>query len=302
MRKAAGCLALAALVLGAACFLKPPLSDLDPESREFVSKVRYIISREEKAAFIGLKTADDRNAFIEDFWAKRDSDPDTELNEFKVEYLTRIDESTRLFREGGTPGWLTERGRLYITLGPPENRISYPRGVSFYGKPTEVWYYNFFPVQFVDDNWSGTYRLDPISAGQIGEITKTQVLLKPRPDSPSARLENFPLEVEAVGPGEAVVRVALPYKDIWLGAEGGAFKATLGLSAEATDPSGAAVWSESRTYPLSLTRDEYLKRRGDSFLIEIPVKLAPGSYSLKVVLTELFPGSRAEKKVKLLIS
>jgi GWxTD domain-containing protein len=302
MRKTAAGPALAILILGAACLLRPPLSDLDPVSRDFLSKARYLISKEEKAAFLDLQTADDRNAYIERFWARRDPDPDTEINEFKVEYFARIDEATRLFREGGTPGWMTERGRLYITLGPPENRVSYPRGVTFYGKPTEVWYYNFFPVQFVDDNWSGTYHLDPVSAGQIGEITKTQTLLKPRPATMSERLQNIPLEVEASGPGEAVVRIALPYKEIWLGAEGDAFKASLGVALEAADSKGAVVWSESRSFPISLAKDEYLKKQGESFLIEVPVKLAPGEYRLKVVLTDLFPGARAEKKVKLLIS
>lgn len=303
MRRTAGGPVLTAVLvlLGAACFLRPSLSDLDPESRDFVSKVRYLISKQEKADFLDLKTEADRKAFIQDFWERRDPDPETEVNELQVEYMSRLDEANRLFREAGTPGWMTERGRLYITLGPPDNRLSYPRGVTFYGKPTEIWYYNFFPVQFVDDNWSGTYRLDPVSAGQIGEITKTQTLLKPRPASPNEGLDHVPLEVEAVGPGEAVARIALPYKDIWLGAEGGVFKASVGVALEVTDLKGAAVWSDSRTFPISLTQDEYIQKRGESFLIEIPITLTPGEYRLKVVLTDLFPGARAEKKSKLLI-
>ncbi|MBN2206972.1 MAG: GWxTD domain-containing protein [Candidatus Aminicenantes bacterium] len=294
-------LVMAVVVLGAGCFLRPSLQSLDPESREFLSKVRYIIEKDEKAAFVGLKTAEERNAFIEDFWAKRDSDPETEVNEFKLEYSARVDAAAGLFKEGTTPGWLTERGRLYITLGPPDHRLSYPRGVTFYGKPTEIWYYNFFPVRFVDDNWTGTYRLDPDSAAQIGEITKTQVYLKPRAAAPASKLEDVPLEIKAVGPGEAVLRVTLLYKDIWLNAEGGVYNASLEIAADAVDNTGAAVWSEHQTHPLSLTEEEYLKRRGESLVIEIPVKLAPGEYGLTVVLTGLFPGARAEKKVKLLI-
>jgi GWxTD domain-containing protein len=94
---------------------------LDPESQEFLSKVRFITTRQERKIFLNIAPSERKN-FIEEFWKKRDPDPDTEENEFKKEYFNRIEEANHLFREGGSPGWLQDRGRIYILLGPPDNR------------------------------------------------------------------------------------------------------------------------------------------------------------------------------------
>lgn len=300
MKKLGWGLILAGVSLSMACFLRPSLGSLEPESREFLSKVRYIISKDERATFLGLTRLEDRKSFIEDFWKKRDSDPDTEVNEFKAQYFARIDESGHLFKEGTTPGWMTERGRMYITLGPPENRISYPRGVTFYGKPTEVWYYGYFPIEFVDDNWTGTYRLDPVSAAQIGEITKTQVQNKPRPGSEPWTRE-LPVEIQVLGAGEALIQVKIPYKDIMFNLDGDRMTMTLRLSGEAADASGAKAWQKDESYPLSFSKDEFMKIRGDVYVIEMPIKLPPGEYALHLTLLDVFPGARIEKKTKLVL-
>ena len=104
----------------------------DPESKEFFSTVRYIITAQERKTFRNLPPSERKN-FIEEFWEKRDPDPDTEINEFKEEYFSRIEEANLLFKEGSTPGWLQERGRVFITLGPPDTRRTYPRGTSLHG-------------------------------------------------------------------------------------------------------------------------------------------------------------------------
>jgi len=300
MRKMGWGLILAGVCLIWACILRPSLDSLDPESRDFLSKVRYLIGKDERTVFLGLNEPEDRKAFIENFWRKRDPDPDTEVNEFKIEYFARIDGANFLFKEGTTPGWMSERGRLYITLGPPENRVTYPRGVTFYGKPTEVWYYGFFPVMFVDDNWTGNYRLDPQSAAQIGEMTKTQVRLRPKVGSDSW-MKDVLLEIQKAGPGEAIVLVKLPYKDIWLNLDGDRMTTTLQLSVEATDAAGARAWQEERSYPLSFSKDEFMKIRGETYLIKVPIKLPPGEYDLRLTLLNVFPGARIEKKAKLVL-
>ena len=300
MRKTGWGLVLAGICLSLACFLRPALGSLDPESREFLSKVRYLINKDERTIFLGLADPEDRRAFSEDFWKKRDPDPDTEANEFKIEYFARIDGANFLFKEGTTPGWMSERGRLYITLGPPENRVTYPRGVTFYGKPTEVWYYGFFPVMFVDDNWTGNYRLDPQSAAQIGEMTKTQVMLRPKVGSDSW-MKDVLLEIQKAGPGEAIVLVKLPYKDIWLNLDGDRMTTTLRLSVEATDTAGARAWQEEQSYPLSFSKDEFMKIRGETYLIKVPIKLPRGEYDLRITLLNVFPGARIEKKAKLVL-
>ncbi len=134
----------AVLLVLAACASTRGVKQLDPKSRDFISKVRYTITAEERKAFLALP-AEAREPFIEDFWRRRDPTPGTPENEYRTEYYNRIERSNRLFSGGGSPGWLQDRGRVYITLGPPDNRVTYPRGVTFYGLPTEIWWYGLLP-------------------------------------------------------------------------------------------------------------------------------------------------------------
>lgn len=83
--------------------------------------VRYIISDEEKQAFSRLKTNDEREKFIELFWLRRDTNSDTQENEFRREYYGRIAFANQHFRFGETAGWLTDRGRIYISYGKPDD-------------------------------------------------------------------------------------------------------------------------------------------------------------------------------------
>lgn len=289
------------LVLGVglllSCASRQAVKSLDPESQEFLSKARYVISKDERRMFLGLPDESERKVFMENFWKKRDPDPETEKNEFKIEYFKRIDDANLLFKEGTTPGWLCERGQLYITLGPPDNRETFPRGVTFYGKPTEIWYYGFFPVVFIDENWSGNYILEPSSAAQIGEINKTQVMLRPQV-SPDQAAESIPLDIQKVKDGEVRVRLSLPYRDIWLKADGDSLKTTLELSVEVVDSTGKKTWQDQKSYPLAFSRDEYLKIIRDTFLIEFPITVQPGDYDLKLTLKNFIQGSVVQKKTK----
>ncbi len=273
---------------------------LDPDSREFLSQVRYLISRDEHNVFLSLPDEKERKAFIETFWQKRDPDPETEVNEFKVEYLKRIEEANLLFKEGTTPGWLCERGRLYITLGPPDTRETYPRGVTFYGIPTEIWYYGFFQVVFYDSNWSGYYQLAPESAAQIGELNKTQVMLRPQVSSDNPAWD-FPVEIAKTKDGEAAIRVRLPYKDIWFKTEGKKYEATIELSAEAYDSAGKKVWQDEKSYPFSFNQAEYREILRDTLLIEMTIRLAQGEYSLELNLKNCTQGTSIKKKEKLIL-
>jgi GWxTD domain-containing protein len=160
-------------------------SALDPQSEKFISQVRYIITKEESKIFRELPPSA-RPRFIQEFWERRDPIPDTETNEYKEVYYGRIEEANRLFR-GAQPGWLQDRGRIYILFGPPNERQTNPMGgrpidpyvdpkqtlegtrVATGEKPTEVWvYYDLFSslqrpqavkLVFVDSQGSGNYTL-----------------------------------------------------------------------------------------------------------------------------------------------
>lgn len=138
--------------------------------------VPYIITAEEKKAFNKLVTDEERENFIENFWRRRDPDPDTEQNEFVEEYYERIAYANEKFASG-IPGWKTDRGRIYITFGKPDGIESHPSGGS-YDRPSyegggstttypfEVWFYRHLDgvgdgieIEFVDPTGTGEYRI-----------------------------------------------------------------------------------------------------------------------------------------------
>lgn len=136
----------------------------------------YIITPEERAAFLKLKNNEERENFIDKFWQRRDPDPDTEVNEFREQYYERFAYANEHFASG-IPGWQTDRGRIYITWGKPDSIESYPSGGS-YDRPSydgggstttfpfEKWFYRHLDgpgdgveVEFVDPTSTGEYRL-----------------------------------------------------------------------------------------------------------------------------------------------
>ena len=97
--------------------------------------VRYIISDEEKATFKKLSNDEERDAFIEQFWLRRDPTPDTVENEFKEEHYRRIAYANEHFA-AGKQGWRTDRGEIYIKFGKPDEIESHPSG-GLYERPSE---------------------------------------------------------------------------------------------------------------------------------------------------------------------
>jgi len=272
---------------------------LDPVSKEFYSQVRYIITQQERNIFLNLPPSD-REGFIEEFWQKRDPDPGTEVNEFKDDYFGRIEEANLLFKEGSTPGWLQERGRVYITLGPPDNRETYPRGTSFYGKPTEIWYYGFFPIIFIDDGWTGNYKLEPLSAQHISEINKTQVDYGPK--VPMERIVfDFSLSVEKLEGGEALFLIEIPYKNIWFAEKENSLQTDLEVSMIAFDQDEKKVWQHQKSYLISLTEEEILELIGKSHLIEVSANFNPGNYTLAVEIENKEGKNRVTKRTEFTI-
>lgn len=138
--------------------------------------VKYIITDEEKSVFENLTTPEEKEAFIEQFWFRRDPDPRTANNEFKEEHYRRIAYANEKF-QSGKPGWMTDRGRVYIVHGEPEYIEQHPAGGPYqrsapagggssWSYPFEVWNYRYLEgvgqdiqLEFVDPSFSGEYRL-----------------------------------------------------------------------------------------------------------------------------------------------
>ncbi len=138
--------------------------------------VAYIITGEEKKAFNKLTTDEERENFIEQFWRRRDPDPDTDENEYREEYYERIAYANQHYASG-IPGWKTDRGRIYIAFGKPDGVESHPSGGS-YDRPSyegggstttypfETWFYRNIngvgsgvEIEFVDPTGTGEYRI-----------------------------------------------------------------------------------------------------------------------------------------------
>ncbi|HXB69758.1 MAG TPA: GWxTD domain-containing protein [Candidatus Acidoferrales bacterium] len=139
--------------------------------------VAYIITDEERAAFKRLTTDPELERFIEQFWLRRDPTPGTAENEFKEEHYRRIAYANDHFASNDLPGWKTDRGRIYISYGPPDEKDSHPAGGT-YQRPTEQgggttsvfpfeqWRYRYIKgmgndvtIEFVDSTMSGEYRM-----------------------------------------------------------------------------------------------------------------------------------------------
>lgn len=271
---------------------------LPPEDKQFLSEVRYLISKKEHKIFKNTRP-DERKKFIEEFWKQRDSDPSTEANEFRDEYYQRIEQANHLFREG-SDGWLSDRGRIYILLGEPERRDVYPTGYTFYKPPVEIWYYGFFPVIFVDYGREGIYKMDPSSARRISMLNAAQMNLKPKGISRNVRLFDFTLSMQSTGPGAAKLIMVIPYRVINLiqNNKTGAYETLIKLTVRISGKSGKKVLEKEELRPVSIT-DDKLAQLSKDHVIELAIQLPPGKYSAQVTMENTADKSHSQKEIGL---
>ena len=138
--------------------------------------VPYIITPDERKAFMQLSNDEERDKFIEAFWDRRNPNPDSEDNEFKDEHYRRIEYANEHYA-AGVPGWKTDRGRIYIVFGPPDENESHPSGGAYERPidegggqtstyPFEDWRYRHIDgigeqviIEFVDTCMCGEYHM-----------------------------------------------------------------------------------------------------------------------------------------------
>jgi GWxTD domain-containing protein len=153
-----------------------------PYKKWLTEEVPYIITPDERKAFLKLTTDSEREQFIEAFWERRNPNPGSAYNEYKEEYYRRIAYANEHY-SSGIPGWKTDRGRIYIMYGPADEIDSHPSGGTYtagpnelpYGGPSsnqmttypfETWRYRYIPgigenvvLEFVDPTMTGEYHL-----------------------------------------------------------------------------------------------------------------------------------------------
>jgi GWxTD domain-containing protein len=157
--------------------IRRTLKELDSAYKQWlIEDVPYIISPEERNAFLQLETNEEREQFIEQFWLRRSSNPDLPDNDFKEEHYRRIAYANEHYASG-IPGWKTDRGHMYIVWGPPDEIESHPTGGTYDRPmeegggststyPWETWRWRYIPeigenviMEFVDPSGSGEYHL-----------------------------------------------------------------------------------------------------------------------------------------------
>jgi GWxTD domain-containing protein len=158
--------------------IKKSLKELEGPYKQWLSEdVVYIISPEERSAFLQLETNEEREQFIEQFWLRRSGNPDLPDNDFKEEHYRRIAYANEHYASG-IPGWKTDRGHMYIVWGPPDEIESHPTGGTYDRPPEEgggstttypweTWRWRYLEgmgeqnviMEFVDPSGSGEYRL-----------------------------------------------------------------------------------------------------------------------------------------------
>jgi len=151
--------------------------ELSKELRRWLDEdVRWIITDEEMSAFKQLSNDEERDQFIEQFWLRRDPTPDTMENEFKEEHYRRIAYANERY-QSGKAGFRTDRGRIYVIFGPPDEVESHPTG-GYYQRPAEegggststypfeIWRYRYLEeigqeihIEFVDTCMCGDYHM-----------------------------------------------------------------------------------------------------------------------------------------------
>ena len=138
-------------------------------------EVPYIISDDERKAFLSLANDEERESFIENFWQRRNPNPDSPENEFREEHYRRIQYANDHYA-AGKPGWKTDRGRIYIMWGPADSIDAHPAGGQYERPmeegggetstfPFEVWHYRYLEgigenvdIEFVDTCQCGDYH------------------------------------------------------------------------------------------------------------------------------------------------
>src|SRR5216117_3942232 len=157
--------------------MKQTLKELDNAYRQWLTEdVTYIISPDERNAFLQLATNEEREQFIEQFWLRRSSNPDLPDNDFKEEHYRRIAYTNEHFASG-IPGWKPDRGRMYIMWGPADEVESHPSGGTYDRPmeegggststyPWETWRWRYLEgigeniiLEFVDPSGSGEYHM-----------------------------------------------------------------------------------------------------------------------------------------------
>jgi len=261
---------------------------LEKNYRDWLERdVAYIITKDERDTFLKLTTDEAREKFIETFWEIRNPSPGSPANSYKDEIYQRIAFADARFGIGsGVEGWRTDRGRTYITLGPPQQKQVLRNSANLY--PIEIWFYGganpalppFFYVMFYQRQGSGDYRFySPYTDGPDKLATGVEAI-----NSRSAALRMIR---NSAGPEVARIALTLlPDEPV---------DETTGMGSLESD----ILLNSIKNLPnLPANRDDILRRRSNREIVTFPARDSRGLTRLDYALRLHSPSdlSLAEEK------
>lgn len=267
---------------------------LDPESRDFYEIAQLIMTKHEKAIFRHLPDKESREEFIEDFWAKRDPDPHTDENIFKDEFFRRIEYANKRFKEG-LPGWKTDRGRIYIYLGPPDkfDEFFIHNELDFKGERIRgsllIWYYYRYQlgIKFVDRDGTGHFTFDPspyeMGGGLVGSLTdaidRAKLGITSDKEGFTKKFVNFDVKFDNK---KKEIVVSIPVKSIMFKEEDGLLKADFEFEFYIYEKKDLKKVKFKEAKSFAKPEDEVLEL--DDIIFTFPYNLNQGKFYFDVII------------------
>lgn len=252
---------------------------------DFFPAAHWLMSRPEREIYAHLADDAARGEFIRDFWEKRDPTPGTPENEFRDDFRRRAEFAERWFREPGSAGgWESDRGRILLTLGFPDERRQLPMLDRPRVRAAEVWTYAalMLRIEFIDRDGLGRFHLEEWPLELLDAVEKAR-----RQETPSAASGGFRFRARRRDNG---LLVEIPVKGVTVDEDGPGVRAAFAVRVDVyRDYAKKECIELAREFVE--TRDALARR--SAFVIVVPYPFSvPGDYWLDVTVTEESTGAR----------
>jgi GWxTD domain-containing protein len=265
---------------------------------KFFNETQLIMSKNEVQIYKHLPDNAARESFVEDFWKIRDPTPGTEENENRMVYERRVEYVERFFKEriGKGRGWDSDRGKVYLMLGEPDERSTQHGTITDrFGQPKrvlqEIWIYNHHRLRldFSDADGFGVYRLRNWSPSLLSAIERAKFAINPTEEVEQTFKFKSTVEDNEVKVLIPINTVSFDEKENNMNAR---FKITLFIYHQYKK-----VNQVEKTQDIGGTKEELLNR--DNIELTIPITLSSkGKYLFDVIVEEVSTGAKYRDTIK----